>query len=55
LKKLADKLYEGVKQLEGRKKLSPGELYKYQKYVIIRFYSEHALRGDLAEELHQQE
>ena len=49
LKKLADKLYEGVKQLEGRKKLSPGELYKYQKYAIIRFYSEHALRGDLAD------
>ena len=49
LKKLADKLHEGVKQLEGRKKLSPGELYRYQKYVIIRFYSEHALRGDLAD------
>ena len=49
LKKLADKLYEGVSKLEGRKKLSPGELYRYQKYVIIRFYSEHALRGDLAD------
>ena len=45
LKKLADKLYEGVSKLEGRKKLSPGELYKYQKYAIIRLLGARAPGG----------
>ena len=50
LSKLARELHEEVEHLETKKKtLSASELYQYQRYFIILFYSKHALRGDLAD------
>ena len=51
IRKLSKQLHSEVQHLEERK---PSELdawarYQYQKYVIILFYSHHALRGDLAD------
>ena len=49
LAKLARELHEEVEHLEQKKKLSAAQLYQYQRYFIILFYSKHALRGDLAD------
>ena len=49
LKDVAKKLKKEVSSLSSKKELSPSELYKLQKYVIISLYSEHALRLDWAD------
>ena len=49
LSSLADTLHGEVKHLESAKQWSPGQQYEYQRYFIMRFYSKHALRGDLAD------
>ena len=49
LSKLARELHEEVEHLETKKTLSASQLYQYQRYFIILFYSNHALRGDLAD------
>ena len=50
LTKLARELHEEVDHLESKTKtLSAAELYHYQRYFILLFYSKHALRGDLAD------
>ena len=45
---LAQKLHSEM-DLEEKKTWSRGDLYRYQKYLIVLFYSKHALRGDLAD------
>lgn len=49
LGKLAKDLHSELQHLDKKKKWSRSELYHYQKYVIVLFYSKHALRGDLAD------
>ena len=49
LRKLADTMHGEVKFLESKDAWSRSDLYHYQKYLIVRFYSTHALRGDLAD------
>ena len=49
LKKLADEMHEEVRHLEKKKTWSNRDLYHYQRYLIVRFYSAYALRGDLAD------
>ena len=46
---LARKLHSEMGDLEEKKTWSRGDLYRYQKYLIVLFYSKHALRGDLAD------
>lgn len=47
--KLAKTLHSEVAHLEGAKSLSLRELWLYQRYFVLLFYSRHTLRGDLAE------
>ena len=44
-------MHEEVEHLErdAPASLSASELYAYQRYFVIRFYSMHALRGDLGD------
>ena len=49
LTKLANEMHDEVKHLEGKTIWSNGQHYEYQRYFIMRFYSKHALRGDLAD------
>ena len=51
IRKLAKQLHEEVAHLENQKPsgLSRWELYSYQRWVILLFYSHHAMRGDLAD------
>ena len=49
LSKLAKELHGEVEHLEKTKSLSAAQLYQYQRYFIVLFYSKHALRGDLAD------
>ena len=49
LTKLADEMHGEVKHLESKKRWNNRDLYHYQRYLIVRFYSAYALRGDLAE------
>ena len=49
LKKLADEMHTEVIALETKKNWNNRDLYHYQKYLIVRFYSTYALRGDLAD------
>ena len=49
LKKLADEMHQEVSHLETKKIWNNRDLYRYQKYLIVRFYSAYALRGDLAD------
>ena len=49
LKKLADEMHTEVSHLETKKNWNNRDLYHYQKYLIVRFYSTYALRGDLAD------
>ena len=53
LGKLAKTLHGEVRHLEQKKKWSPADLYHYQKFLIVLFYSKHALRGDLADVRHK--
>ena len=46
---LATSLHQDVKHLESKKTWNHRDLYHYQKYLIVLFYSKFALRGDLAD------
>ena len=50
IRKLAKQLHNEVAHLEERKpsSLTHWDRYLYQRYVILLFYSHHAMRGDLA-------
>ena len=49
LTKLAKDLHSELDHLESKKKWNTRDLYHYQRYLIVLFYSKHALRGDLAD------
>ena len=49
LSTLAKDLFSEVEYLEHKKTWTTAQLYHYQKYLIVLFYSKHALRGDLAD------
>ena len=49
LAKLARELHSEVQVLESRQQWNTKDLYHYQRYLIVLFYSKHALRGDLAD------
>ena len=49
LSKLARDLHSEMEHLEKKKYWTTSELYHYQRYLIVLFYSKHALRGDLAD------
>ena len=49
LNKLAKVLHSEIQYLEKKKTWTSSDLYHYQKYVVVLFYSKHALRGDLAD------
>ena len=46
---LAKTLLSELDHLEKKKLWSNSDLYHYQRYLIVLFYSKHALRGDLAD------
>ena len=46
---LAQSLHSELDHLENKKQWSNSDLYHYQRFLIVLFYSRHALRGDLAE------
>ena len=50
---LARKLHSELGDLENKKTWSRSDLYRFQKYLIVLFYSKHALRGDLADVRHK--
>jgi len=49
LSKLAKELYSEVDLLPNKKQWNTKDLYHFQRYLIVLFYSKHALRGDLAD------
>ena len=49
LSKLAKELYSEVDVLLKKKQWNTRDLYHFQRYLIVLFYSRHALRGDLAD------
>ena len=49
LSKLAKELYSEVDLLLNKKQWNTRDLYHFQRYLIVLFYSKHALRGDLAD------
>ena len=49
LSKLAKDLYSEVDHLPNKKQWNTRDLYHFQRYLIVLFYSKHALRGDLAD------
>ena len=49
LSKLAQDLQSELKHLESKKTWNTKDLYHYQRFLIVLFYSRHALRGDLAD------
>ena len=49
LSRLAKDLYSEVGFLANRQRWNTRDLYHYQRYLIVLFYSLHALRGDLAD------
>ena len=49
LSALAKKLFSEQEHLEKKKKWNTRDLYHYQRYLIVLFYSKFALRGDLAD------
>ncbi len=53
LSKLARTLHGELGPLQTKKKWTKSDLYHYQKYLIVLFYSKHALRGDLADVRHK--
>jgi hypothetical protein len=50
---LARDLHTELQHLEKSKYWTRAELYHYQRYLIVLFYSKHALRGDLADVRHK--
>ena len=50
---LAQSLHSELDHLENKKQWSNSDLYHYQRFLIVLFYSRHALRGDLAEVRHK--
>jgi len=53
LANLAKTLHSELEHLEKKKTWNSRELYHYQKYLIVLFYSKFALRGDLADVRHK--
>ena len=53
LSRLAKNLHSELEHLETRKFWTNSDLYHYQKFLIVLFYSKHALRGDLADVRHK--
>ena len=53
LGKLARELHTELEHLEEKKSWTNSDLYHYQRYIIVLFYSKHALRGDLADVRHK--
>ena len=49
LTKLANEMHEEVQSLENKTPWNTRDLYRYQRYLVVLFYSKHALRGDLAD------
>ena len=49
LSKLAKELHSEVDLLPNKKQWNTRDLYHFQRYLIVLFYSKHALRGDLAD------
>ena len=50
---LAKTLHSELEHLEKKKLWSRSDLYHYQRFLIVLFYSKHALRGDLADVRHK--
>ena len=50
---LARTLLSELEHLSKKKLWTRSDLYHYQRYVIVLFYSKHALRGDLADVRHK--
>ena len=50
---LAKTLHSELEHLEQKKLWTRSDLYHYQRYLIVLFYSKHALRGDLADVRHK--
>ena len=50
---LAKTLHSELEHLSGKKLWTRSDLYHYQRYLIVLFYSRHALRGDLADVRHK--
>ena len=46
---LAKTLLSELEHLQNKKTWNTRDLYHYQRYLIVLFYSKHALRGDLAD------
>ena len=53
LSKLAAELRSEMEHLTQKRYWTTSELYHYQRYLIVLFYSKHALRGDLADVKHK--
>ena len=49
LSKLATEMHSEVSNLDNKSQWNTRDLYHYQRYLIVLFYSKHALRGDLAD------
>ena len=50
---LAKTLHSEQEHLEKKKLWNRSDLYHYQRFLIVLFYSKHALRGDLADVRHK--
>ena len=50
---LAKTLLSELDHLSSKKLWTRSDLYHYQRYLIVLFYSRHALRGDLADVRHK--
>ena len=50
---LAKTLLSELDHLPNKKAWNRSDLYHYQRYLIVLFYSKHALRGDLADVRHK--
>jgi hypothetical protein len=53
LSTLAKTLHSELEHLEKKKTWNSRDLYHYQRYLIVLFYSKFALRGDLADVRHK--
>ena len=53
LRTLAATLHSELEYLEQKKVWTRPDLYHYQRFLIVLFYSKHALRGDLADVRHK--
>lgn len=53
LSTLAKTLHSELEHLEKKKAWNSRDLYHYQRYLIVLFYSKFALRGDLADVRHK--